>query len=1080
MSNNDSDEERVTDGQRNVSTIKDTKESLRYSATKNLRNVVSYLSSRYQYLGRESYDVYDTPTNLEPGSGKISEDVISLFQKAGKDWDKISLLEMNVIRGNVRANFEFIELEESKIPNLGNLDKKPSSFSTSLISPLLQTSLEIPRLFDPKEKDCRVTDDGNVLEFEITNLSQTSELYIPIRNPSGNPIRVRLTAPSSIMKPFSKSKGGSTTFTSSKTHHSVFVPNKSEELNAWWTGGSFFLADNKGSLMQSMHNVTIRSGSGAFLSLVTPSLHSSSAFIHGCTGRRCGYRKEPTDQSDSRGKLLTDLGQVTPIGAGAAVGEALIGHYYHPDGSESSYSSSYDTRNAAAQLPPFALGVQGSVEVVIPPFGIAQLGPVYFRPPSRKKFSASLLIENSLTGLESIRVKGRGGWEKVVFLDSDVDGFNGGDVENRFGKPTLVFPGLYKKGTGSVTKTVVIANIGDFPVEFDKVFLGPADDSLLNMQKPVADLHCKKSNIFSQNCEENGFRLKGCYDNQSSISDIGWEQIINKFCHSFPFLCRGLNNFLPLRNENGSLEKENNIGNGFTLAPNESRVLEILHAPDCIFSSMYVALNFEYRGRNTRVDSNFNKINSFQQKNIQLLLGYDLNAREIKECIPTLKSLSMKLWPFILRFGNIYHLHYVVTKYYSDGECRRDIFLNVVPFILLSFILFDIFNNSRKRQNSSVKFKKATVPQHSDDFESHTRQSNNWSSAYRCLSRIDPTSADLIHLGKEQTRQILLGRYKKLGILHPQCLLPNGTFVRENHSTTRATADSHGNPATSRRTSVSTLSDSIFSRHLILQEITPTYRENWNLRNELTLNYPLVPCGLGWREALRQGIISSSDFENVECLNGKHVIDLVQKRKLESPPLKNNEEVLQNSSTSARDKAKKLHVPRASLEEKNDTSLNKRLLVKNKSHTARNTIERNAIIEDLDQSMETESTRLESISQNNNILPTNKYSIKPKNDEKRPKNLNESGPDHFESKMKDKQHKHLNVDPQITSKTEIRKIREPRNEPIRNGCVEKSSISKPLIDKKDAKKKTLDKRLKERLVVSRPLYVVNLTNCRNL
>ena len=65
----------------------------------------------------------------------------------------------------------------------------------------------------------------------------------------------------------------------------------------------------------------------------------------------------------------------------------------------------------------------------------------------------------------------------------------------------------------------------------------------------------------------------------------------------------------------------------------------MLHTHDYIFSSMNIALNFECRGRNTQVDSNFNKINSFQQKNIKLLLGYDLNARKIKEFAPTLKLI---------------------------------------------------------------------------------------------------------------------------------------------------------------------------------------------------------------------------------------------------------------------------------------------------------------------------------------------------------------------------------------------------------------------------------------------------------
>ena len=87
----------------------------------------------------------------------------------------------------------------------------------------------------------------------------------------------------------------------------------------------------------------------------------------------------------------------------------------------------------------------------------------------------------------------------------------------------------------------------------------------------------------------------------------------------------------PLRNENSSSEKLINIGNAFTLETNESRVLEILHTPNCIFSSMHVALNVEYCSENIRVDSNFNKINS-----IILLLGYYFIAREIKECISTL------------------------------------------------------------------------------------------------------------------------------------------------------------------------------------------------------------------------------------------------------------------------------------------------------------------------------------------------------------------------------------------------------------------------------------------------------------
>ena len=82
------------------------------------------------------------------------------------------------------------------------------------------------------------------------------------------------------------------------------------------------------------------------MSLVNPLLHLSSTFVHGCTRLRCGYRKEPTDSADSRGKLLTSLRQAILIAAAAAVGEARIGHYYNSDRLESLFSSLYDNRYA--------------------------------------------------------------------------------------------------------------------------------------------------------------------------------------------------------------------------------------------------------------------------------------------------------------------------------------------------------------------------------------------------------------------------------------------------------------------------------------------------------------------------------------------------------------------------------------------------------------------------------------------------------------------------------------------------------------------------------------------------------------
>ena len=63
-----------------------------------------------------------------------------------------------------------------------------------LSSPLLHTELQIPRLYDPRlGANSKVTEDGNILQFNLTHVAQVSELYVLIRNPSGHPIKVRLT-----------------------------------------------------------------------------------------------------------------------------------------------------------------------------------------------------------------------------------------------------------------------------------------------------------------------------------------------------------------------------------------------------------------------------------------------------------------------------------------------------------------------------------------------------------------------------------------------------------------------------------------------------------------------------------------------------------------------------------------------------------------------------------------------------------------------------------------------------------------------------------------------------------------------
>jgi hypothetical protein len=110
---------------------------------------------------------------------------------------------------------------------------------------------------------------------------------------------------------------------------------------------------------------------------------------------------------------------------------------------------------------------------VLEPYGVAELGPVHFRPPSRGDFEGTIYIENSLTGFEELKIRGRGGWENLVFLDQ-LPG-HVGDVEFRFGKSTLVFPGSYlqsvEHGMGPIVKSVRLSNHGEIPVDISQVYM---------------------------------------------------------------------------------------------------------------------------------------------------------------------------------------------------------------------------------------------------------------------------------------------------------------------------------------------------------------------------------------------------------------------------------------------------------------------------------------------------------------------------------------------------------------------------------------------------------------------------------
>jgi len=713
----------------------------RSAAVKSVKNVVSYLDEKYNVMSEQG------STNQY----RLSEEVSKLFKKSSSEWNVLSKIDFNVLFGNVRAKFDLLDdsIETPKYPS-SNVSR---TISMSLKNTYFRTSLEIPQLYNSGSS-------MNTLNFGVTRVSEISKLFVPVKNPTGYPIRIRLSVLESDENHDTKSNSAM-----------FFVQHKAGVKHSWWTGGSYFIPDNYGNLLLSRHNVTISTTGGSSLSLLNPSLHASSAFMHGCSGRRCGSTMQPSADQSQR----NDLHYSTPIGASSATNSKLLGRLYNTDGTIKRYESRDDF--ATSLLPPFALGSKSIKELIIPPFGSVDLGPVYFRPPSRNQFSSSLLLENSLTGIEKIDVIGKGGWENIVFFEGNDTSKDGSDIETRFNKPALMFTRSKNIDYIPIVKTVVVYNLGDTVIEFEGVHFGEA-----TFVEQVNGNNISKNNDEEEKCEMRGFKLLDCRDTYNSLD-------------------------------------------GFTLGPSEMKSFRIMHTLDCSFRSMFVSLIFEIRRDETNP--------SMQKKNTELLLGHDFMSTEVDLCLHLTNALTNEDT-------------YMKLPFYQA-------LWSILPLVISALILSDIIYTAIQRKKLSKMFKDTvrtvSIPGMGNSAKTGFK---NWSSAFRCLYRAEPNSSDLVNLGKQQTRQILLNRLRKEDVILPQCILPNGAFCRDRQillgPSSENSVNSTASPTISRRSSATikkTLSESIFSCYQLYDKCHRFKAPSLQL-----------PCGFDWNEAERRGILS--------------------------------------------------------------------------------------------------------------------------------------------------------------------------------------------------------------------------------
>eukprot|EP00986_Skeletonema_menzelii_P003279 scaffold981_cov144-Skeletonema_menzelii.AAC.11 len=782
--------------------------SVKHKAVIAIRDAVTFLSARYASTMASSGT---------DGSGEcIKAARVKMFDAARSAWDEIVSLGLNVVTGDISAKTVY-DSPESGL-QVTSIDKSQDNevvndentlLTIPMPSVLLRSTLDIPKLFAGGSLE-----EPDYLKFDTVHVGEITNLNVPVRNPTGMPVRVRLTA--------AEISGGND---EDDMNNNVFVQSSPSEYHPWWTGGSYWMSDNVGNLISATHNVTIKSGAGAFVSLLNPALHTMSSFVLGC-GSRCAISNEVDSTVEE--KLYS------AVGAASGNGSELFGHPYDKASLEQGKKSTPHQVLGLSDPPPFSLGRTSMNELVLPPYGTGTLGPVTFRPSRRSDFSGSLYIENSLTGIEEVKLHGSGGWENLAFVDDDSTTGEGGDVEYRFGRSALVFSGSSTSERDSVVKSFVLSNQGDFPVKIDSVSMASSEVKHFTHKRQHPSFSFRPDGPFSfwsdwtrsPKCSSRGFSLVGCNDEPSF-----------SLWNSVEHLIRG---------SAKPREQEKQFDDSFELLPNENKTFYVEHRPDCSFMTSYASVIFG-------VDSKRNSHQAFRSENVELIVGFDMNGYQLSRCIPYsspdasfwTKTVSFTL-PSVMRDVLSLGLTKITDANGNPKIPNRPIQVSYLVAALIVILLLMAID---------LMYWSDFPPEGSDTCSS-------WNATCRCLARADPASSDLIAIGKEQTKHVLLSRYRKDGVLPSHCVASDGNFRRDKG----ANAGVHN-----------TFSDSIFKQHKMAQVA--------KIKSD---DESVLPGGLCWRTAFSRRIgrhdipRTSSMMSRTRELYAKH--QKLQKAKAETAP----------------------------------------------------------------------------------------------------------------------------------------------------------------------------------------------------
>lgn len=764
--------------------------------------------------------------------GLVSASLIDVISKAWDALQAFSDFGLLSMVSNFRSIIEYNSTPEELSPIKS--DAVPFEDTGRLLSVAIRNTtaesvLATPRLLKHSvisENAPRGPFEAPTVEFHPTLVGNVASIMLPLENPTAVPIRVRLgVAPtvsgiednirSRFLGNYQNPYVQSGVLSSSPK---VFAHHQ------WWEkGGAFFHPDHNGDMIRSHFNVTVKSGTRSHVSFVNPSFLAATAFLVGC-GTRCGQRGEQQRKGAAVQTLenIVDVSPTSPIGASAAAGHALIGRDRTLTHQGNEIVRPSIKLAAGASLisdgsGPAAFGVPFSAldEVIIPPHGKMEIGPIFFRPPGRttilgceaakgtkfakecesQEFQSLIFLENSLTGLERVVMRGKALWEKIVILDPNLDEM--GSIEVRNGIQTLVFHGS-SQGPSQVplaeVREIAIQNDGDVPVRIAQTFF-----SRSRLYQNEAEVHTMHP------CELDNFRILKC------------PQI-------FPF----------------------------QLLPGQNRSIFIEHIPKCRKQKDYVMLGIHvvntfgnedagvFTGLQNQSPGYRRQIHApspatlLRKSYVMLGVGFDMSKEEFRKCVA------------------VRQVRTVDTIIAGAGKWWETFWL--VAIIFMFIVWTSRLNGDLQSLNTTNETFWGCANAPEIEFSVSEIKppvgGKNWLAAFRCLARADPTANDLQNLGREQTRQILLVRLKETAALPPQCFTSTGVAIRERSWASNQTSLNRQRAAMvgSRASSVS--NERIRTSEALFGRFNP----------RIAGEHGYLPSRLGWRTAASRGLIDTTSF----------------------------------------------------------------------------------------------------------------------------------------------------------------------------------------------------------------------------